>query len=192
MAAAPVNSISQLANAPAAEAAWRSSRTISVRLSIADAELEAALRDALARYGSLEEAEDDDASIVITDHAAWEGGEAMSLIVGSLAHGRNALASRDPALIFAAVQLVAAGYTVERPMEAAPWLPSSTRPHLSHREQQVASLLLEGASNKLIARALDISVHTAKFHVTAILDKLGARNRADAVSIILREGLIAL
>ena len=43
-----------------------------------------------------------------------------------------------------------------------------------------------------IARALDISVHTAKFHVTAILDKLGARNRADAVSIILREGLVAI
>jgi DNA-binding NarL/FixJ family response regulator len=35
-------------------------------------------------------------------------------------------------------------------------------------------------------------VHTAKFHVTAILEKLGARNRADAVSIILREGLVAI
>ena len=56
----------------------------------------------------------------------------------------------------------------------------------------MATLLLEGASNKAIARALDISVHTAKFHVTAVLDKLAARNRADAVSIILREGLIAL
>ena len=43
-----------------------------------------------------------------------------------------------------------------------------------------------------IARGLDISVHTAKFHVTAILDKLGARNRADAVSIILREGLVSI
>ncbi|WP_374626938.1 hypothetical protein [Devosia sp.] len=37
-----------------------------------------------------------------------------------------------------------------------------------------------------------MSVHTAKFHVTAILDKLGARNRADAVSIILREGLVSI
>ena len=47
----------------------------------------------------------------------------------------------------------------------------------------MAALLVDGASNKVIARALDISVHTAKFHVTAILEKLGARNRADAVDI---------
>ena len=66
------------------------------------------------------------------------------------------------------------------------------RPRLSQREQEVAGLLLEGASNKVIARELDISVHTAKFHVTQILDKLGARNRADAVSMILREGLVTL
>ena len=60
------------------------------------------------------------------------------------------------------------------------------------RERQVAELLVDGASNKVVARALDISVHTAKFHVTAILEKLGARNRADAVAIILREGLVAI
>ena len=66
------------------------------------------------------------------------------------------------------------------------------RPRLSPREQEVAGLLLEGASNKIIARRLDISVHTAKFHVTQILDKLGARNRADAVSIVLRDGLVTL
>ena len=53
----------------------------------------------------------------------------------------------------------------------------------------MAALLVEGASNKLIARNLGISVHTAKFHVAAVLEKLGARNRADAVSIVLREGL---
>ena len=56
----------------------------------------------------------------------------------------------------------------------------------------MAALLLEGASNKAIARALDISVHTAKFHVTAVLDQAQARNRTDVVAIILREGLIAL
>ena len=66
------------------------------------------------------------------------------------------------------------------------------RPRLSPREAEVAALLLEGASNKAIARRLDISVHTAKFHVTQILDKLDAQNRADAVSIILRDGLVAL
>jgi DNA-binding CsgD family transcriptional regulator len=92
----------------------------------------------------------------------------------------------DRKLAAAAALLVAAGYTVLPPLDG------TEHPRLSARDQQVAALLLDGASNKLIARALDISVHTAKFHVTAVMDKLGARNRADAVSIILREGLIAL
>jgi DNA-binding NarL/FixJ family response regulator len=102
---------------------------------------------------------------------------------------RTVLASREPGLVAAAVTLVAAGYAIVRdePVGA----PSSEAVHLSPRERQVAALLLEGASNKAIARALEISVHTAKFHVTAVLDKLGARNRADAVAIIMREGLIA-
>jgi DNA-binding NarL/FixJ family response regulator len=95
-------------------------------------------------------------------------------------------APANPALAEAAALLTAAGYTVIPPVDPA------LRPRLSAREQQVAALLLEGASNKVIARALDISVHTAKFHVTAVLEKVGAHNRADAVSIILREGLIAL
>jgi DNA-binding CsgD family transcriptional regulator len=92
----------------------------------------------------------------------------------------------DPKLAAAAALLQAAGYVVTPPMEYG------ERAHLSPREEQVAALLLDGASNKAIARALEISVHTAKFHVTAVLDKVGARNRADAVAIIMREGLIAL
>ena len=61
---------------------------------------------------------------------------------------------------------------------------------LTQREQQVLALLAEGAPNKLIARRLDISVHTAKFHVAAILQKLGAVNRTDAIAIAMREGLV--
>ena len=41
-------------------------------------------------------------------------------------------------------------------------------------------------------RNLGISVHTAKFHVAAVLEKLGARNRADAVAIVLRDGLVTV
>ena len=52
--------------------------------------------------------------------------------------------------------------------------------------------MVDGAPNKLIARALGISERTAKFHVAAILGKLGAQNRAGAVAIALRDGLVVL
>ena len=43
-------------------------------------------------------------------------------------------------------------------------------------------LLAEGASNKVIARRLGISMHTAKYHVGQLLDKLDATGRTDAVA----------
>jgi DNA-binding NarL/FixJ family response regulator len=95
------------------------------------------------------------------------------------------------ALIEAAALLVAAGYRVDPMPPAAP--PDREAPlALTPREKQVAELLVEGASNKVIARRLGISVHTAKFHVAAVLEKLEARNRSDAVAIALRDGLVAL
>jgi DNA-binding CsgD family transcriptional regulator len=63
---------------------------------------------------------------------------------------------------------------------------------LTARESEVLGLLAQGASNKAIARALDISVHTAKFHVASVLAKLGARNRSDAIAIGIRRGLVLL
>ncbi|MEI9414198.1 response regulator transcription factor, partial [Mesorhizobium sp. Cs1321R2N1] len=66
----------------------------------------------------------------------------------------------------------------------------AARPALSPREAEVLALLAEGAPNKVIARRLNISVHTAKFHVAAILIKLGAANRTDAIAIAMRQGLV--
>ena len=63
---------------------------------------------------------------------------------------------------------------------------------LTARELEVLSLLGEGASNKEIARRLAISVHTAKFHVASILDKLDATGRTDAVAHAARLGLLML
>jgi DNA-binding CsgD family transcriptional regulator len=61
---------------------------------------------------------------------------------------------------------------------------------LSPREREVLGLLIEGASNKEIARALALSVHTVKFHIAAITEKLGARSRVEAVAIAIRCGLM--
>ena len=64
--------------------------------------------------------------------------------------------------------------------------------HLSPRETEVLSLLAEGASNKEIARRLGISVHTAKFHVGSVIEKLEAVGRTDAVAHAARRGVIHL
>jgi DNA-binding CsgD family transcriptional regulator len=63
---------------------------------------------------------------------------------------------------------------------------------LTPRELEVLALVAEGASNKTIARRLGISVHTAKFHVGSLLDKLDATGRTDAVAAAARLGLIHL
>jgi DNA-binding NarL/FixJ family response regulator len=72
---------------------------------------------------------------------------------------------------------------------------SSVEPHgfdLTPREIDVLTLLAEGASNKTIAKQLGISVHTAKFHVSSLLEKLDATGRTDAVAHAARRGVINL
>ena len=63
---------------------------------------------------------------------------------------------------------------------------------LTVREREVLGLLGSGLSNKMIARDLEISEHTVKFHVSSIYAKLGAENRAEAVSLGARFGFISL
>ena len=63
---------------------------------------------------------------------------------------------------------------------------------LTPRELEVLTLLAEGLSNKAIARRLGISVHTAKFHVGALIDKFDAVGRTDAVTQAARRGVIHL
>jgi DNA-binding CsgD family transcriptional regulator len=74
-------------------------------------------------------------------------------------------------------------------------LPAVAEPEaidLTPRERDVLLLMAEGASNKAIARRLGISVHTAKFHVGSLLDKLDATGRTDAVAHAARLGVIHL
>jgi DNA-binding NarL/FixJ family response regulator len=62
---------------------------------------------------------------------------------------------------------------------------------LSGRELQVLRSVAEGLSNKEIASDLDISVHTVARHVTNIMRKLSAANRAQAAATALRRGMLA-
>ena len=63
---------------------------------------------------------------------------------------------------------------------------------LTPRELEVLQLLAQGLPNKTIARSLRISEHTAKFHVSAIMVKLGAASRTEAVTRAARRGLLVL
>ena len=77
-----------------------------------------------------------------------------------------------------------------RPPE--PELSDLPREELTPREHQVLALLAQGLSNKDIAARLEISEHTAKFHVNSILQKLGVERRTEAVVRAARMGLVTL
>ena len=58
----------------------------------------------------------------------------------------------------------------------------SARTLFTPRELEVLAAIGDGLTNKMIARRLQISPHTVKFHVESLLKKLGARSRAEAVA----------
>jgi DNA-binding NarL/FixJ family response regulator len=100
-------------------------------------------------------------------------------LVAALAAVAQGLVVLDPALAGA---LLPAGDVAPEPLIEA----------LTPRELEVLQLLAEGLSNKAIAYRLDISEHTVKFHVNAIMSKLGAQSRTEAAVRATRMGLILL
>ncbi len=92
------------------------------------------------------------------------------------------------------LRAVAAGLLV-RPQGAMPasgFRSADDAPSLTAREAEILVLVGQGLSNKGIARRLGISVHTVKFHLEALFEKVGATSRAEAVVIGLRHGVIEL
>jgi NarL family two-component system response regulator LiaR len=68
--------------------------------------------------------------------------------------------------------------------------PASLGADLTDREREVLALLVEGKSNTEISATLSISLSTARFHVSAILSKLHAANRAEAAVLAVKHSLI--
>ena len=92
----------------------------------------------------------------------------------------------DARQIDAAIRAVAAGLIVRSPPSRDNGF-GATRENDGHalltpRELEVLAALAEGLTNKAIARRLDISLHTVKFHVESLFRKLGARTRTEAVA----------
>jgi DNA-binding CsgD family transcriptional regulator len=122
-------------------------------------------------------------------------GEAVSPVVIAVAIDDPDLADRLAALLggVTGLRLVARGEMADAILGLPePQGPQSDDLGLTPREQEVLSLLAEGASNKLIARRLGISVHTAKFHVGSLVNKFDAVGRTDAVAHAARLGVLQL
>ena len=110
--------------------------------------------------------------------------------------------SADGMQILAALHALAAGLSIfarqqenARPPRLSPkrGLSMDAAPEpLTPRELQVLQSIADGMANKQIARALGMSEHTVKFHINAILGKLGASSRTDAVVRATRAGLLLL
>jgi NarL family two-component system response regulator LiaR len=62
---------------------------------------------------------------------------------------------------------------------------------LSKREREVLALMVAGLSNEQIAERLMISAATARHHVSACIQKLGAANRAQAAALAVKNGLVS-
>jgi two-component system, NarL family, response regulator len=66
------------------------------------------------------------------------------------------------------------------------------KPMLSDRERQVIAEMAKGKNNREIGAVLNITEHTVRFHVNNVLSKLGANDRAHAIVLALRQGIVQL
>jgi len=163
------------------------------------------VRDGLGRRADVVLYDDGPTPLPGQLRAAPTANEPWLALVASGARARAALTGgfrgalgRDatPEVLAAAIEGLRQGIVVIDQRFAVDVLPAPTTAAapltLTPREHQVLELLAEGLSNKEIASQLGVSPHTAKFHVTALLDKFGAETRTEAVVLAARAGLLAL
>ena len=152
---------------------------------------DAPTRELLAEYRGRH---DQVALVVLLDGADVEGGvRALNAGAHAVLHR---LSSRNE--IIAAIKVITSGLVVLPPellatlLHEAPPADDVLKAQLTRRELEVLAAMADGASNKAIARQLGISFHTAKFHVAAILAKLDADSRTEAVAKAAQSGLVML
>lgn len=152
---------------------------------------DAPTRELLAEYRGRH---DQVALVVLLDGADPEDG------VRALKAGARAVLHRSSSRneIIAAIKVITSGLIVLPPellatlLHEAPPADDVLKAQLTRRELEVLAAMADGASNKAIARQLGISFHTAKFHVAAILAKLDADSRTEAVAKATQSGLVML
>lgn len=162
-------------------------RRLYVAVHAADAVRRAALGRAVAGAGHVVVGAQDVADVVLADGARPPGDARMVVMLGGADDDVPGVLPReaDANQIDAAIRAVAAGLIVRVPgaREGGFGAMRESEVHalLTPRELEVLAALAEGMTNKAIARRLDISLHTVKFHVESLFRKLGARTRTEAV-----------
>ncbi len=123
--------------------------------------------------------------------------ETGSLVQDALEAGAIGYLLKDAAIdeLAEAVRAAWAGRVTLAPAAARALAEANQEPavpahNLTEREREVLALVVEGLSNLQIARRLGISPSTARFHVSTILSKLGAANRAEVAALAVKHGLI--
>lgn len=159
-----------------------------VALSAPDSLRRQTLSNALNDAGHIVVAMEDSADVVLADGDCELSEKKPTVVLGDrrrLASGslpRNASVHQ----IDAALRAVAVGLIVRSPVaKETGFIPldeADSADLLTARELDVLGAIMEGLTNKLIARQLDISLHTVKFHVESVFRKLGVRTRAEAVA----------
>jgi DNA-binding CsgD family transcriptional regulator len=159
-----------------------------VALSAPDSLRRQALNKVLSDAGHIVVDMEDSADVVLADGDCDPSDKRPTVILGDryqLASGslpRNASVDQ----IDVALRAVAVGLIVRSPVAKETGFSSldeSDSPELlTPRELDVLHAIMDGLTNKLIARQLDISLHTVKFHVESVFRKLGVRTRAEAVA----------
>ena len=153
-----------------------------------DARRRSALSRVVAEAGHLVVGAQDAADVVLADGDCAPGETRQVVILGGTGDDRAGVLFRDAGAdqIDAAIRAVAAGLIVRLPdaMDTGFSAMRETDGHalLTPRELEVLATLAEGMTNKAIARRLNISLHTVKFHVESLFRKLGARTRTEAVA----------
>jgi DNA-binding NarL/FixJ family response regulator len=163
-----------------------------VRLRVAvyamDLRRRTALRQVVAEAGHIVVGAEDTADVVLAYGDCAPGETRPVVTLGGSGDDRPGMLSRDAGAdqIDAAIRAVCAGLIVRLPdaMNAGFGAMGETDGHalFTPRELEVLATLAEGMTNKAIARRLNISQHTVKFHIEALFRKLGARTRTEAVA----------
>jgi DNA-binding NarL/FixJ family response regulator len=122
------------------------------------------------------------------------------VLLGAMEAGCCGFLTKDQGVadVLSAVRAAAAGEALISPAMLSRLLPRLRRQptgrgqDLSPREREVLGLLVEGLSNDAIAERLVLSVNTVRNHVQAVITKLDAHSKLEAVAVATREGLVHL